>query len=151
MVNIQFEQAKKMFKEVPIPVGDIVRKNPPEMQCFGFNIADIGLDFRKSQMQFTTYYKVVENPDRGICDNFLEQLLKSPQAILDKIKRSGNLEALQQGFEEFKNTSPEEAKRRLQAEAAKLGKSGEQAKEEKAKLEAERRRAESERASHEDL
>lgn len=84
-----------MFKEVPIPVGDIVRKNPPEMQCFGFNIADIGLDFRKSQMQFTTYYKVVENPDRGICDNFLEQLLKSPQAILDKIKRSGNLEALQ--------------------------------------------------------
>jgi hypothetical protein len=28
MVNIQFEQAKKMFKEVPIPVGDIVKKNP---------------------------------------------------------------------------------------------------------------------------
>lgn len=50
MVNIQFEQAKKMFKEVPIPVGDIVKKNPPEMQCFGFNIADIGLDFKKSQM-----------------------------------------------------------------------------------------------------
>jgi hypothetical protein len=61
------------------------------------------------------------------------------------------LEALQKGFDEFKNTSPEEAKRKLQAEAAKLGLAGEQAKEEKARLEAERKRAESEKASHEDL
>jgi hypothetical protein len=72
MVNIQFEQAKKMFKEVPIPIGDIVKKNPPELQCFGFNIGDIGLDYKKSQMQFTTYYKHIENPDPAICDNFLE-------------------------------------------------------------------------------
>lgn len=31
MVNIQFEQAKKMFKEVPIPAGDILKKNPTEL------------------------------------------------------------------------------------------------------------------------
>jgi len=78
MVNIQFEQAKKMFKEVPIPVGDIVKKNPPELQCFGFNIGDIGLDFKKSQMQFTTYYKVINKPNAEVCDEFLETLLKSP-------------------------------------------------------------------------
>lgn len=94
MVNIQFEQAKKMFKEIPIPVGDIVQKNPPELQCFGFNVADIGLDFKKSQMQFTTYYKVLENPDPAVCEPFLQELLKSPQTILDRIKTSGNLEAI---------------------------------------------------------
>ena len=101
MVNIQFEQAKKMFKEVPIPVGDIVKKNPPELQCFGFNIGDIGLDFKKSQMQFTTYYKHIKKPDPAVCDKFLEDLLKSPQAILDKIKKSGSMEAIQRGIEEF--------------------------------------------------
>lgn len=83
-----------MFKEVPIPVGDIVKKNPPELQCFGFNINDIGLDFKKSQMQFTTYYKLIENPSASVCDEFLDTLLKSPQTILDKIKKSGSMEAL---------------------------------------------------------
>jgi len=39
-----------MFKEMPIPIGDILKKNPPELQCFGFNVADIGIDFKKSQM-----------------------------------------------------------------------------------------------------
>lgn len=48
MVNIQLEQAKKMFKEVPLPIGDILKKNPPELQCFGFNIADLDVSFRKS-------------------------------------------------------------------------------------------------------
>lgn len=67
-----------MFKEVPIPVGDIVKKNPAELQCFGFNIDDIAIEFKKSQMQFTTYYKVIDKPDREVCDKFMETLLKSP-------------------------------------------------------------------------
>jgi hypothetical protein len=71
-------------------------------------------------MQFTTYYKVVKNPSAEICDPFLEDLLKSPQTILDKIKRSGSMEAIRKGIDEFKNTTPEEAKRKLEQEAAKL-------------------------------
>lgn len=66
-----------------MPVGDILKKNPAELQCFGFNIADIAIDFKKSQMQFSTYYKLVKNPDKGICEEFLDQLLHSPQKILD--------------------------------------------------------------------
>jgi len=31
MMNIQFEGAKQMFRDVPIKVGDIVKRNPPEM------------------------------------------------------------------------------------------------------------------------
>ena len=48
MVNIQFEQAKKMMKEVPIKVGDIVKKNPTEMQCLGFKVDDLDVSFKKS-------------------------------------------------------------------------------------------------------
>jgi len=31
MANIQFEQAKKFFKEFPVPVGDILKRNPKEL------------------------------------------------------------------------------------------------------------------------
>jgi hypothetical protein len=36
MVNIQLEQAKKMFKEIPGKVNTVLSKFPPELQCFGF-------------------------------------------------------------------------------------------------------------------
>jgi thiaminase len=48
MVNIQFEQAKKMFKEIPLNIGDIMKKNPRELQCLGFNLVDLDVSFRKS-------------------------------------------------------------------------------------------------------
>lgn len=67
-----------MFKEVPIPLGDLLAKNPPEMQCLGFNVVDIGVDFRKGQCQFSAYYKHVDNPDEEICAEFKEELKKSP-------------------------------------------------------------------------
>jgi hypothetical protein len=57
-------------------------------------------------MQFSTYYKPINNPDPSVCDAFLEDLLKSPQSILDKIRKSGSMEAIQKGIEEFKNTDP---------------------------------------------
>lgn len=50
MANIQFEQAKKFFKEFPMSVGDIIKKNPTELQCFGFNVSDLDISFKKSQM-----------------------------------------------------------------------------------------------------
>jgi hypothetical protein len=47
-------------------------------------------------------------------------LLDSPQKILDKIKSTGNITAIQKGLEEWKNTIPEEATRKLQEEARKM-------------------------------
>lgn len=82
MASIQFEQAKKMFKEIPLNVGDITAMNPAELQCFGFNVADLDIAYKKSQAQFTLYYKAIENPDRNICDPFQKELEKAPQAIL---------------------------------------------------------------------
>ena len=113
MVNIQLEQAKKMFKEVPVPIGDILRKNPPELQCFGFNIADLDVSFRKSQAQMSMYYKNIDNPDEDICRAFKESVMRSPQEILDKIKRNSNVKAIQKGLDELKNTSSEDAAKKV--------------------------------------
>lgn len=51
MLNVQLQQGKKMFKEMPGKVNTLVnRMNFPELQCFGFNISDLDMSFKKSQM-----------------------------------------------------------------------------------------------------
>ena len=35
------------------------------------------------------FYKMVENPDKDICDAFEEELRKSPQKIFDQMKNYG--------------------------------------------------------------
>jgi hypothetical protein len=50
MANIQFEAAKKMFVDYPIKIGDLLSRNPKELSCIGFNVADVDLTFRKSQV-----------------------------------------------------------------------------------------------------
>ena len=48
---------KKEFKEFPFHLSDLLKKNPKELQCLGFNIADLDIAFKKSQVQFSAYYK----------------------------------------------------------------------------------------------
>lgn len=74
-------------------------------------------------MQFSTYYKPIENPDTKICDRLMDDLLKSPQKILDKIKKNGTMDAIRRGIDEYKNTSPEEARKKLEREARRLSES----------------------------
>lgn len=51
MANIQFEQIKKSFRPMPEKIlGELVRKNPKELQCFGFNLSDLDISFKKSQV-----------------------------------------------------------------------------------------------------
>ena len=63
-----------MMREIPLRVGDIVKKNPPELQCLGFNLADLDVSFKKAQVQLSTYYKEIQNPDADICARFYEDL-----------------------------------------------------------------------------
>lgn len=100
MASIQFEQAQKMFREIPIPVGDIMAKNPAELQCFGFNIADLDISYKKSQAQFTAYYKTIEEPDKDICDAFKKELQKTPKKILEQMK-GGDDSPFQKGLKKF--------------------------------------------------
>jgi hypothetical protein len=50
MANIQFEALRKMFIDYPLKIGDLLSKNPKELQCLGFNIADVDVSFKKSQV-----------------------------------------------------------------------------------------------------
>ena len=45
-LNIQNEGLKKEFKELPFYLSDILAKNPKELQCLGFNIADLDVSFK---------------------------------------------------------------------------------------------------------
>jgi len=122
MVNIQLEQVKKVFKEIPAKVGSIVSKMPKELQCFGFKISDLDLSFKKSQLQFTAYQKEVSEPDEQYCDNFYRILNDSNEEVLKTI-REGASEHLGKGFKtitdaqkktlEDKNQKPEAVKEDL--------------------------------------
>jgi hypothetical protein len=86
MANIQLEQAKKLFKPYTFNVNQLVSKNPTELQCFGFMLSDLDLSFKKSQAQFSVYYKDVDTPDSEVCGAFKEQLAQQPQKIFNHIK-----------------------------------------------------------------
>lgn len=105
MVNIQFEQIKKQFKEQEFAIGDIIKKNPKELQCFGFNVSDLDLSFKKSQVQFSLFYKEITNPNKEICDAFEEELRKSPQKIFDQMKNYGPGKGLENTLSQLKSAS----------------------------------------------
>jgi len=48
MMNLQFEQVKKMFKEIPFKVNSAIKRAPKELQCLGFEITDIDIAYKKS-------------------------------------------------------------------------------------------------------
>jgi len=48
MVNIQFEQLRKMFKPVPGRIRTLLKLMPKEIKCFGFKISDLDIAFKKS-------------------------------------------------------------------------------------------------------
>lgn len=68
MVNIQLENLKREFKEFPYFMNDLLSRNPKELQCLGFNIADIDVTFKKSQVQFSTYYKETKYYNKTLCE-----------------------------------------------------------------------------------
>lgn len=90
VVNIQLENFKKGFKEYPFHMSDLLSKNPKELQCLGFNIADLDVTFKKSQVQLSTYFKDTKYSNKTLCDKFLAELRESPNKILDQINMQKN-------------------------------------------------------------
>jgi len=37
-----------MFREFPYYMTDLLRQNPKELACLGFNVADLDIGFKKS-------------------------------------------------------------------------------------------------------
>jgi hypothetical protein len=48
MVNIQLEAMKKMLKPMKGKLNTLLKRQPKELKCFGFEISDIDLAFKKS-------------------------------------------------------------------------------------------------------
>lgn len=76
-----------MFKEMPGRVNTLVKKFPKEFKCFGIEVSDIDISYKKSQMQFSTYqtpYSLNED-DEDMCEHFHEELNAHPEKILEQM------------------------------------------------------------------
>jgi len=62
---------------------DLLKQNPKELACLGFNVADIDATFKKSQVQLSAYYKKVDSMDARMCKIFMDELIQSPKKILN--------------------------------------------------------------------
>lgn len=80
-LNVQFEQMLTM-----LPAQEYSLKNPPnpkEMDCLGFRLTDVTLDFKKGFMQMGCGYKTVKVPrDPKVCETFLDMLRNGPQEAM---------------------------------------------------------------------
>lgn len=80
-LNVQFEQMLTM-----LPPQEYSLKNPPnpkEMDCLGFRLTDVTLDFKKGYTQLGCGYKTVKVPrDPQVCETFLDMLRNGPQEAL---------------------------------------------------------------------
>lgn len=81
-LNVQFEQMISMMKPKEFPL-----KNPPtpkEIECLGFKLTDVTLDFKKGFMEMGCGYKVVDTPsDPDVCDKFMDALRNGPSEMMN--------------------------------------------------------------------
>lgn len=88
MANLQLEALKKAFREFPIQIGDLVKKNPKELACLGFNFSDLDVSFKKSFFQLSAYYKEVPYANKKTCKKFLEELKNAPEKMKEAFEKA---------------------------------------------------------------
>jgi len=60
---------------------------PPikELECLGFQLGNMNLNFRKGFLEVTCGYKLVDEPsDRYLCERFLDALKHGPKSMVDQ-------------------------------------------------------------------
>ena len=92
MANLQLEALKKAFREFPVTIGDLVKKNPKELACLGFNFSDLDVSFKKSFFQFSAYYKEVPYLEKKKCKAFLEELKNAPEKIKEAFEKAKSMQ-----------------------------------------------------------
>lgn len=96
-LNVQFEKALSMLKPYSIPL-----KNPPtpkEVECLGFKLSDLSLDFKKGYMEVKCGYKTVDMPsDPETCRIFLDTLRNGPSDMMGVAEKY-----MEQGQKLFEN------------------------------------------------
>lgn len=80
-MNVQFEQLISTLPPKEFPLKN--PHNPKEMECLGFELSDITMDFKKGYMQVGCGYKKVPTPrDPATCENFLDVLRNGPNEAM---------------------------------------------------------------------
>ena len=92
MANLQLEALKKAFREFPMTIGDLVKKNPKELACLGFNFSDLDVSFKKSFFQLSAYYKDVPQADKKKCESFLKELKNAPEKIREAFEKAAEVQ-----------------------------------------------------------
>jgi hypothetical protein len=82
LVNIQLEQLKRtFFSTSSMSLGKLTKAlNKRDIVCFGFNITDLDVAFKKSSMQFSVYQNPLTKADlteaqQQSCTDLFNELL----------------------------------------------------------------------------
>lgn len=110
---------KKLMQSRAFPVRTLLKLIPAELACYGFEISDFDISFRKGQSQIGLYYKDVEQPPKNICENFQKNLREMPMNIMNQINEA-TLMANQQMKEYKAKDAVAEAKNDKQEDTFKL-------------------------------
>jgi len=86
MVNLQLDTVKKMFKNIPLSLNEVIRRFPKQITCFGFRFSDVDISFAKSQMHTSIYHKVVEDPKKDMCAAFFAELRTHQSDMVKQMK-----------------------------------------------------------------
>lgn len=82
--NVQMDALFKMVTPFEMPMKNL--PTPPELECLGIALADLGLNFKKGFMELTCGYRKVEVPsDSELCDSFIEALSEGPKNAKDGV------------------------------------------------------------------
>jgi hypothetical protein len=62
---------------------------PKEVECLGFKLSDISVNFNKGFAEFgASYVPVVEPSDPVVCEEFLDILRSGPKTISDMVEKA---------------------------------------------------------------
>lgn len=76
-LNVQMEQALNLIPPKEIPL--VNPPSPKELECLGFKLGEVDLNFKKGYMEVSFGYKRVKFPSNPkVCERFLEYIRKGP-------------------------------------------------------------------------
>ena len=75
---------------MPLKVNTMLKRIPLELGCYGLNVMDLDIHYKKSQIQASAYYKEATEVDEEMCEEFHKKLNEHPEQILKQLKGDKN-------------------------------------------------------------
>ncbi len=82
-INVQAENMLKLIEPFNFPLKN--PKTPKEMECLGFGLSEVFVEFRKGYLELgCTYKNVPQTLNRKVCQTFIDALRNGPKDLLSK-------------------------------------------------------------------